>query len=181
MFFRELETDRLYLRNISADDRDFIFRQFTNTTVNRYLFDAEPLVDMDGANEIIEFYTRPEPRLQHRWILVQKADNARMGTCGFHRWEKARQCCDVGYDLYPDFWGNGYMREVLRAILEFARNDMRVKRIDACIYPDNAASVRLAESLGFVFEGNMKDEIFRGKKYPHKVYTRNLHGGMLND
>lgn len=38
MFFIEIETDRLYLKNISNDDRDFIFVEFFNDEVNWFLF-----------------------------------------------------------------------------------------------------------------------------------------------
>lgn len=30
MFFKELETDRLILKNISSEDRDFILKQFSD-------------------------------------------------------------------------------------------------------------------------------------------------------
>lgn len=43
MFFRDLETSRLYLKNISPEDREFVFTQFSNDDVNQFLFDAEPL------------------------------------------------------------------------------------------------------------------------------------------
>lgn len=171
MFFHKLETERLFLKNISAADRIFIYQQFTNISVNRYLFDAEPLADIKGADEIIEYYTQPEPRLQHRWILVRKTNGAKLGTCGFHCWNKSENCCDIGYDLFPDYWGNGYMNEALQKILEFARVEMKIKMIYACVHPDNHASVRLAEKNGFVFHGQMKDEVFRGERYPHKIFT----------
>ena len=49
MFFCDLETDRLLLKNISSEDRDFVFNHFSNKVVNRYLFDEEPLSTMEGA------------------------------------------------------------------------------------------------------------------------------------
>lgn len=176
MFFRELETDRLFLKNISLNDREFIFAQFSNNKVNRYLFDAEPCIDIQGADEIIDFYIKPEPRTQHRWIIVRKEDGAKIGTCGFHCWDNLKGYCDVGYDLDPDFWGKGYMSEAMREILTFARCDMKIRHIDACIYPDNHASINLAEKFGFVFTGKMKDEIFRGQKYPHKIFALEFTG-----
>lgn len=66
--FRDLETQRLILKSISRDDRDFIFSQFSDNVVTQYLFDNEPLVDINGADQIINFYPQPEQRLQHRWI-----------------------------------------------------------------------------------------------------------------
>ncbi len=63
------------------------------------------------------------------------------------------------------------MNEAVQAILQFACNDMFIEHIYACIYPDNHASIRLAGKKGFAFHGQMKDEIFRGKRYPHKVLS----------
>ena len=171
MPFRDLATKRLILRGISPDDRDMVFRLFSNAEVNRYLFDTEPISDLHGADEIVQSYLQPEPRLQHRWILVKKTDGAKIGTCGFHCWDKSEGSCEVGYDLFPDFWGMGYMQEAMQAILAFARNEMDIKQVNACIYPENHASIKLADKLGFIFTGQMKDEIFRGQTYPHRIYT----------
>jgi ribosomal-protein-alanine N-acetyltransferase len=41
MFYRELETDRLFLKNISIEDIEFIFSQFSNSEVTKYLYDAK--------------------------------------------------------------------------------------------------------------------------------------------
>ena len=34
----------------------------------------------------------------------------------------------------------------------------------------NGNSIKLAEKLEFIFKGEMKDEIFREKSYPHKIF-----------
>ena len=174
MFFREIETNRLFLKNISLEDREFIYAQFSNEETTRYLFDAEPLTDIQGADEIIGFYLQPEPRGHHRWILARKSDGVKIGTCGFHNWDKTSGRCEIGYDLHPNFWGNGYMGESVQAILSFARDDMKIKHVDACIYVENLPSINLAEKLGFVFYGKTKYEIFRGQKYPHKILTLHI-------
>lgn len=169
--FQSLETPRLYLRNISEADRDFLFSQFSDIEVNRYLFDAEPLVDLQGADEIIEFYDQPEPGNRHRWIVVRKADGQKIGTCGFHLWNKHEHTVEVGYDLKPSFWGNGYMQEALKAIVRFAIDRMDIRRIDACIYPENQRSIAVVEKLGFRHTGVMKAEIFQGEEYLHAIYS----------
>lgn len=170
VFFRELETERLFLKNISTDDREFVFSEFSDDAVNRYLFDMEPLTDIGEADGIIEFYIRPEPRSHHRWIIIRKSDGTRMGTCGFHAWDREKHRTEVGYDLKEEFWGKGYMSEALEKILKFAADDMKAETVEAHIYPENANSVRLAEKFGFVLTGSYY-EIFRGEKYPHGIYT----------
>lgn len=176
LLFKDIETERLLLKNIGVDDREFIFSQFSDDVVNRYLFDAEPLTDVQGADEIIRFYLQPEPRAQHRWIVVRKADGVKMGTCGFHCWNQPDGKVEVGYDLKAAYRGQGYMREAVRAILAFAREEMRVRQVVACIAVDNQRSLRLVETFGFVRAGSTS-LIFRGQEYPHHLYALELAGG----
>lgn len=170
MLFKNIEAERLFLKNISIDDRDFIFSQFSDNVVNRYLFDAEPLTDIEDADEIINFYIQPEPRLHHRWIMVRKSDGRKIGTCGFHCWNRRECKVDVGYDLKEEFWGNGYMQEAMKEIITFAIDQMHIKEINACIYIDNQKSICLAENLGFVLSGSSY-ELFRDKEYLHNIYS----------
>ena len=72
--------------------------------------------------------------------------------------------------MKKEYWGNGYMEEALKHIIEFAYNKMRIKKINACIYVDNSKSIKLVEKLGFKLNGS-KNELFRGKEYLHHVYT----------
>lgn len=170
MFFHDLETDRLILENISAEDRDFIFNHFSDAVVNRYLFDAEPVTDITGAEEIIRLYIQPEPRLQHRWIIIRKTDGMKMGTCGFHCWNLEERKVDVGYDLQEAYRGKGYMQEALKEIISFAKDQMGIKEIIACISVDNQKSIHLAEKLGFAISSSYY-ELFRGEKYLHNRYS----------
>jgi len=171
MFLKELETERMLLKNISSDDREFVFSQFSDDKVNKYLFDAEPLVDIQGADEIIDFYLQPEPRSKHRWILIRKSDKIKMGTCGFHCWNSNAGTVEVGYDMKEAFWGNSYMQEAMKEIIAFAVQNMNIKRIDACVYVGNSKSIAVVERLGFSFDGVTKNEVFRGLEYPHNIYS----------
>ena len=171
MLFQTIHTDRLTLKIISSDDRDFILSHFSNNTVNEYLFDSTPPITLQDADNIIAPYIIPEPRTQCRWILVRKEDGTKIGTCGFHCWNPADNCCEIGYDLHPAYWGKGYMTEALNTIISFAESQMKINQIRACIYPQNIDSVNLAKKLGFEFQGQIKEERFKGKSYPHKIYV----------
>jgi ribosomal-protein-alanine N-acetyltransferase len=173
MFFENLETERLLLKIIGNDDRDFIYNMFSNDIVNQYLFDAEPLTDISGADEIINFYVEPEPRNHNRWIIIRKFDNVKMGTCGFHCWDRNNKIVDIGYDLKYEFWGNGYMKEAIKKLIEIAKNKMKIEKINACIYTENKKSINLVKKLNFELNGT-KNEIFRGKEYLHNLYTLSI-------
>jgi ribosomal-protein-alanine N-acetyltransferase len=171
MLFTNIETERLLLKNISPNDREFIFNQFSNDYINRYLFDAEPLTDINGADDIISFYIKPEPRQEHRWILNLKPDARKIGTCGFHCWNPDERSVEIGYDLLEQYTGQGYMNEALKAIIEFAKTRMNIRVITAFIYTENKKSVNLAVRNGFVLTRTTDYSVFRGEKYLHNVYS----------
>jgi [ribosomal protein S5]-alanine N-acetyltransferase len=170
MFFTELETSRLWLKNIEIEDREFIFKQFSNKTVNQYLYDAAPLIIAEEADEIIGFYLKEEPRNRHRWIITAKENGEKLGTCGFHCWNVNDGTVEMGYDLFGDFWGHGYMRESIKEIIDFAINKMKIKRIIACIYIENHKSINVVTHFGFQQIG-MKNEVFNNTEYPHFIFA----------
>ena len=110
MFFKELKTDRLLLRNLAKDDAAFLLKEFSNPKVNAHLFDTEPLSTIEEANRIIDFYLEEEPRCQHRWILVLKdtGETISVGfTVGIN--ENATLKWVMIYSLHI---GTGYMTEL---------------------------------------------------------------------
>jgi ribosomal-protein-alanine N-acetyltransferase len=72
---------------------------------------------MQEADEIIASYIQPEPRSRHCWVIMRKSDDTKMGTCGFHFWDKTDCKVEIGYDLKKEFWGNGYMEEAIKKSL----------------------------------------------------------------
>jgi ribosomal-protein-alanine N-acetyltransferase len=167
----EIKTDRLILKSISVEDRDFIFSLFSDDVVTKYLYDEEPLTSILGADEIIDSYVKSKSIGLSRWVLIRKADNEKMGTCGFHCWNPSENTIDIGYDLKEEFWGYGYMQEAIKAITEIAIQELNVKRMNAHIYFENDKSIKLVERLGFKFSGNEYQCTFRGKEYLHRIYT----------
>jgi ribosomal-protein-alanine N-acetyltransferase len=103
--FIDLETERLFLKCIGYDDTEFFYKQFTTDEVNQYLFDIEPFDSMEEAQKWIGFYLESEPRNQQRWIMVLKENGEKIGTCGFHRWNRETGEIEVGYDLQPSHPG----------------------------------------------------------------------------
>ena len=59
---------------------------------------------------------------------------------------------DLGFAFLPRFWARGYAREAASGVLAHAWAALGLTRIVAITSPDNAASIRLLEKLGFRFE-----------------------------
>ncbi len=94
-----------------------------------------------------------------RWVLVTKADGQPIGTCGFHNWSRRNHRAEIGYDLTPSAWRQGYMHEALSVMLEFGFQQMELNRVEALVYPENTASLRLLDKTPFS-EGRSAEGLF---------------------
>ena len=160
-----LRTERLVLRPMEQADVEFLLRHFGDPLVHRYLVDSLPTTTLQQARSIVDFYTLEPSPLRMRWVITSAVDGEPIGTCGFHLRSLAHRRAEVGYDLSPAWWGRGIMAEALTAALRHGIDTLGLHRISACIHPDNAASLRLAERLGFVREGIARDLFFDGSAY----------------
>ena len=152
-FFPNLETNRLYLRQLMSNDRDFIFQHLSNPKVTEFLMDEPLLTELSQAKGIIDFYKDPESKSRNRWGIVLKDNSQLIGTCGYHKWDKRHFRAEIGYDLSPDFWGEGIMSEALGVVIKNGFETMDLNRIDALVYVKNARSINLLQRLRFQSEG----------------------------
>ena len=155
--FPTLQTDRLILRQLTIEDIDFVFQHFSNPLVTQYLMDEPPVANRAEAQAIIEFYLEPEGKTYNRWGMIRKTDHKLIGTCGYHKWSKASFRAEIGYDLSPDCWGQGYMTEALHAVIQNGFERMKLNRIEALVYVNNHRSIQLLQKLKFKREGLLQD------------------------
>ena len=59
---------------------------------------------------------------------------------------------DIGYGFLPEYRGQGYAFEATKIIFDYGLNDLKMKKIDAIVNPDNKASIHLLEKLGLRYE-----------------------------
>jgi ribosomal-protein-alanine N-acetyltransferase len=171
--FVNLETKRLILKCIDPGDRDFIFEEFQNDFINRYLFDMEPMADIQEADDLIGFYCMQEPRDQNRWVMIDKNSKNKIGTCGFHLWDREKNEVEIGFELMEIHNGKGYMTEAVEAMIEFAKTDMKVATIKAIVYIENEKCKKLVEKFGFI-KVDQEECMFREKMYLHDVYKKDI-------
>ena len=65
---------------------------------------------------------------------------------------------EIGYGVFPEYWGKGYATEAVTAAVNWASNQQSVMRIEAETDPDNIASQRVLEKSGFVPTGTYGEE-----------------------
>lgn len=156
--FPILETDRLLLREIVAADAPALFAIHGDGEAMKW-FGTDPLTELAQAEKLVETFAgwRQLANPGVRWGLQTRDDGRLVGTCGLFKWNRGWRSCTLGYELGREAWGRGLMGEALAAALAWGFEQMALHRVEAQIHPQNAASIRLARSLGFVQEGHLRD------------------------
>ncbi len=172
MMFPILETDRLRLRELKEDDVGAIFRCFSNQEVTRY-YGQEPFVDKQQADELIKHFAKNfEEKRGIRWGIEHKDSNEIIGTIGFHLWSAAHQRAEIGYEIHPDYWRQGYTKEAVQKVITYGFETMNLNRIGAVVFLANEASNQLLRKLGFQEEGILRDYIYQnGQAYDTFIYS----------
>jgi ribosomal-protein-alanine N-acetyltransferase len=151
-----IETNRLRLRELTVDDGEFIWRLLNEPSFVQNIGDRG-VRTIDDARAYVT--NGPIPSYQNHGfglLLVELKESRRaIGICGLLKRDVLSDP-DLGYALLPEFWSKGYAHESAAAVIKGARDILNLQRVLAVVNPENVASIRLLEKLGFQFEGLVK-------------------------
>ena len=169
MNFRTLPTRRLLLREMTPEVYRHVFNNYTDEEL-KFFFglrnDEELVLKKQTWQNGLTTFNKSFLYFQ----LVKKDSGENIGWCGYHTWYTQHYRAEIGYILTNDVErGNGYMKEALPEILRFGFDQMQLHRIEAFIGPDNTASLKLVEKLGFVKEGHLREHYFKDGKIEDSV------------
>ena len=153
-----LETERLILRHFNTDDAPFILTLLNEPAFLRYIGDKK-VRTLDDARQYILNGPRASYE-RHGFGLCQvelKHTHAPIGMCGLLKRDELPDP-DIGFAFLPDYRNKGFAFEAAAAVLKDARERLKLNRILAIVNPDNDASIKLLQKLGFTFE-RVKDDV----------------------
>lgn len=152
-----LSTARLDLRPLCAADARPLFEIYSDPEFMRY-WSTEPWTAHEQSVRLIEADQRDLAEGKHiRLGIVTRADNQLIGTCSLFNINMSCRRAEIGYGIARNHWRNGYMTEVVTALIGHAFTDLELNRLEADIDPLNFASARGLERLGFVKEGHLRE------------------------
>ena len=141
-----LDTERLILRPVTADDHAVLLAHWAAPDVRRFLFDDATLSAAD-MTEAIEDSTRDFGRAGYGlWLVHEKGGTDLVGTVGLRPLEDLG--LEIFYSLAPGSWGKGYATEAARAVLEHALGPLGLPEVLAEVDEANTASIAVIERLG---------------------------------
>ncbi len=141
------ETPRLALREMAADDLDFVATMLAHPEVNRYYertftrADAQAWLERQRAR-----YGRDGHGL---WLVTLRADGTPIGQVGLVMQEvEGGPRPEIGWLLHRPFWGHGYATEAASATRDLAFSRWRYPEVISLIRPVNEPSQRVATRIG---------------------------------
>ena len=175
--FPVLETERLRLRRFRLDDIDAMHAAFGSARAMRY-WSTLPLKSRAETAKRVRGMMKIDVQDQWlRWAIARRRDDACIGMINYYARNEQSRRLELGWILVPRHHGKGYAREATRAVIRYCIDVLGTHRIEALIMPENAASIRLAESVGFKLEGGpLRDRWRRGEEYRSTLFYGLLAG-----
>src|SRR5688572_19221164 len=138
-----LETERLSLRQFNVDDAQFILKALNEPSFIRYIGDKQ-VRNLEAARQyILNVPVASYERNSFGLYLVELRESyTPTGMCGFLKREELPDP-DIGFAFLPEFWSKGFAFEAAAALLQDARERLKLRRILAITSLDNEASIKL--------------------------------------
>lgn len=170
--FPILTTKRTILREVHLGDVEQIYQFFSNQEMMKYYGQDLFTTREQAANLINHFHTIYQEKKGIRWGIQLKDNERIIGTIGFNLWSQKYKRAELGFEIHPDYWRQGYASEVIPEILHYGFRELRLARIGAVVFLENEASSHLLLNLGFEYEGTLRNYMYQnGSFFDTHVYS----------
>ena len=155
----ELHTPRLMLRRIVVADAPGLHAAYGDADTMRF-WDSLPSRDVAETAARIRQSIDVNPQWHAMYAVLQRETGQFVGMVNYHLRQPWNRRLALGWILARPWRRQGLAREAAGALLEHCFIALGTHRVEAHIEPENSASIRLSERLGFRREGLMRDWLF---------------------
>jgi RimJ/RimL family protein N-acetyltransferase len=152
-----IDAPRVRLRWLTEQDVDALFAIFSDPVMMRF-WATPPMKERAEAEKYLRsIHEGFAGRTLFQWGVERKEDGRVIGSTTLFKLDAANARCEIGYGLGSAYWKMGYMSEALPAVIQFAFDRLRMRRIEADVDPRNENSLRILGRLGFKQEGLLRE------------------------
>lgn len=158
--FPILTSERLSLRAISETDASTILTLRSDEIVTKFIARTK----MKSEKEALQFISdRKKDNANYKvfyWAIELKSNYNMIGTVCLWNLSKDKKYAEIGYELLPTYFGNGYMGEAIKEVVKFGFEIIELQTIEAFTHFDNVSSIKLLEKNNFKLQEKRRDEGF---------------------
>ncbi|WP_046472441.1 GNAT family N-acetyltransferase [Allosalinactinospora lopnorensis] len=152
----ELRTPRLVVRHWEDSDAEAALAVYGAEEVARWLTPVMRTVqDVQAMRSVLHAWVEAQPNLvppAGRWAIVRREDGLLVGGLSLRLLPPYEEDFELGWQIRPDLWGNGYATEASRVIIRWAF-DQGIEELFAVARPDNTRAIGTARRLGMEWVG----------------------------
>jgi RimJ/RimL family protein N-acetyltransferase len=167
----QVRSSRLLVRPVSELDLPDLLEVNGDDEVTRFLPYPTWLSLDDGFSWLRRMQGVSESGTAQQLVVVRTVDSKVLGGVLLFKHEPGSARLEIGYVLGRQYWRQGFAREALAAVCGHLFRQGGIRRIEAEVNPDNAASCALLHSLGFTLEGRLRQRwTGKGRTYDSCIY-----------
>jgi ribosomal-protein-alanine N-acetyltransferase len=158
-----IQSDRLDLHHIEADDLIYIFEKRDDSEVLAGKDFRNPfrvLIDFQGslASRIPQIQKDPSVNKWFvRWVVLRSTQEI-IGATSFHGAPDENGVIEIGLEVESAFQRQGYGKEILQGMWGWVVTEPAIKILRYSVKENNVASIALINSFGFKLTGEQIDE-----------------------
>lgn len=156
--FPEIKTERLYLRRLKREDAEKLYK-FRSKKLNF------PYVNMeihDNLEQTIAYIEKINRGIDDdewiNWAINDISTKSIIGNISLWNFNTDENEAEVGYALFPENRGKGFMLEALQAILNFGFQRLKLNKIKAYTNKENLKSIALLQKAKFTYLSQIEED-----------------------
>jgi [ribosomal protein S5]-alanine N-acetyltransferase len=151
-----LETKRLILREWQTDDVNDLVEGLNNIEVSKWLAAVPYPYTKQDAEDYIN-YCLSKPNGSYNFAIVLKSVDKVIGGLSLERINEYQGTSGGGgIWISTKYHGHGYGTEAFGKRIDFAFNELKLRRLENGFFEGNFPSKKMQESFGYIVEGKKR-------------------------
>jgi RimJ/RimL family protein N-acetyltransferase len=158
-----LTTQRLLIRKFTASDLEDFSTLMGDPQVMRF-GSSNGALSKDASKNLFQHKVLDHYKKYGfgTWALVLKEKNLFIGYAGLvSQIVDGKEAIELGYRLFPAYWGKGFATEAARSICSYAFHGLGLRQLISIMDAENLKSIKVAEKTGMHF---LKNSVFHGSQ-----------------
>lgn len=180
----ELETPDYLLRGVALTDASSLLSFMSDKHTMKFITPNPVQTRQEMERKIKSYLDGFKEKKEIPWVIINKQDGDLIGQFRLHKLHVWHQKAEMGAVIRDDFQKKGVMTEILKVLLPFVYEGLKLNRLVGDIFSENIGSRKLLEKFGFKKEGVLRHTDYDGERFHDTVvYSMLRHeyeGNKLN-
>jgi RimJ/RimL family protein N-acetyltransferase len=157
------------LRPIEQHDIDEAPEEL-DTEQDRFMGSIDPPLSREADRVSFAELAQQHGKDDFLFLLIENNEGQTVGFIHSHECVRRNGTFKYALAIKHRYWGRGYGRAAVLIFLRFFFRELRYQKCTTPVYAFNERSIRFHESLGFRFEGRLRNMVYTNGSYYDELY-----------